>query len=254
MIVKPALRLFLTFCLLGTTSLYASAQTSASSDSERDIVDDLLKETQKSVTANHRIGIVWWIPTEFWEASTMRQGTSSERAHEMFASLREYTIVCVAVGKLGVGNINWYPEADLRANTTLRDSAGINYKPIPEVSNDAQGLLSIMKPVLANILGPMGQSLQFLMFPAKTQAGNFLADPRRSGNFSVVISDLLGPKESSFDWRLPLTSLSPPRFCPVGHERVQADWKFCPWHGVALPDAAAAAAPLPQPKKDEKPH
>jgi hypothetical protein len=254
MIVRRALRLFLVFCLLGSASVYTSAQTSPSADSERDIVDDLLKETQKSVTANHRIGVVWWMPTEFWEASTMRQGTSPERAREMFASLREYTIVCVAAGKLGVGNINWYSETDLRANTVLRDSAGINYKPITEVSSDAQSLLSVMKPVLANILGPMGQSLQFLMFPTKTQAGNFIADPRRSGNFSIVISDLLGPKESLFDWRLPLTSLSPPRFCPVGHERVQADWKYCPWHGVALPDVAAPAAQPPPPKKDEKPH
>jgi hypothetical protein len=254
MIVRGALRLFLVLCFLGATAVYTSAQAPAASDSERDVVDDLLTETQKSVTANQRIGIVWWIPAEFWEASTMRQGTSQERAHEMFASLREYTIVCVAVGKMGVGNINWYPEGDLRANTILRDSAGLNYKPITEISSDAGGLLSVMKPVLANILGPMGQSLQFLMFPAKTQAGSFIADPRRAGNFSVVISDLLGPKESSFDWRLPLTSLSPPRFCPVGHERVKADWKYCPWHGVALPDAAAPAIPPPQPKKEEKLH
>jgi hypothetical protein len=122
---------------------------------------------------------------------------------------------------------------------------------VTELSPDAQGLLSILKPVLANILGPMGQNFQFFLFPAQTSAGVAIADPRRAGSFSVVISDLLGQKESVFGWRLPLTSLSPPRFCPVGQERVQADWKYCPWHGNPLDEVAAPLAPIPEPKRKE---
>jgi len=248
---RRAVYIFLALFLFGASPLCVLAQSAAGADADSTEVEDILKETQKQVGGNHRIGLVWWIPPEFWEASAKRQGNSPDRAREMFASLREYTIVCVAVGQMGIGAINWSPEADVRAKTLLRDSAGINYKSVTELSSDAQGLLSIVKPVLTNILGPMGQNLQFLLFPSKTAAGLAIADPRRPGSFSVVISDLLGQKETVFGWRLPLTSLTPARFCPVGHERVQADWKFCPWHGNQLEEVAAPPAPAADPKKKE---
>src|SRR5467141_1460558 len=181
---------FLVLFLFGATPVCVLAQNAAGTDADSGEVEDILKETQKQVGGNHRIGIVWWIPADFWEASAKRQGSSPERAREMFASLREYTIVCVAVGKMGIGTINWSTEADVRSNTVLRDSAGINYKSVTELSSDAQGLLSIVKPVLTNVLGPMGQNLQFLLYPAKTSAGSTIADARRPGSFSVVISDL----------------------------------------------------------------
>ena len=248
---RRILQFFLASLLLGASPLCVLAQNAETSAADSSEVDDLLRETQKSVSGNHRIGVVWWIPTEFWEASAKRMGNSAERAREMFASLRDYTIVCVAVGKVGVGNINWFPEGDVRAATSLRDSAGMNYRTAAQLSSDAQGLLSVMKPVLSNILGPMGQNIQFLIFPAKTSAGNAISDPRRPGSFSVVISDLLGQKESVFGWQLPLTSLTPPRFCPVGHERVQANWKYCPWHGNPLDEIAAPPSPAADPKKKE---
>jgi hypothetical protein len=242
---------FIVLFLLGASPRCVLAQNVDSSDAGSSEANDLVRETQKNVSGNHRIGVVWWIPTEFWEASAKQQGNSPDRAREVFASLRNYTIICVAIGKMGVGNINWFPESDLRASVSIRDSTGTNYKMVTELSPDAQGLLSILKPVLANILGPMGQNFQFFLFPAQTSAGVAIADPRRAGSFSVVISDLLGQKESVFGWRLPLTSLSPPRFCPVGQERVQADWKYCPWHGNPLDEVAAPLAPIPEPKRKE---
>ena len=241
----------LLFCIAPACVL---AQNTAGTDTNSSEVEDILKETQKQVGGNHRIGIVWWIPAEFWEASAKRQGSSPERAREMFTSLREYTIVCVAVGKMGIGTINWSTPAEVRASTMLRDSAGINYKSVTELSPDAQGLLSIVTPILTNILGPMGQNIQFLLYPAKTSAGSPIADARRPGSFSIVISDLLRQKETAFAWRLPLTSLTPPRFCPIGHERVQADWKFCPWHGNQLDEVAVPPAPAGESqKKEDKP-
>jgi hypothetical protein len=243
---------FLALFLFGATPVGVLAQNAAGADADSGEVEDILKETQKQVGGNHRIGIVWWIPAEFWEASAKRQGNTPERAREMFASLREYTIVCVAVGKIGIGTINWSTEADVRANTVLRDAAGLNYKSVTEISSDAQGLLSIVKPVLTNVLGPMGQNLQFLLYPAKTSAGLTIADAQRPGSFSVVISDLLGQKETVFGWRLPLTSLTPPRFCPIGHERVQADWKYCPWHGNKLDEVPLPSSPASEPKKKEE--
>ena len=43
-------------------------------------------------------------------------------------------------------------------------------------------------------------------------------------------------------WRPPLTSVLGPMTCPKGGEPLEANWKFCPWHGVPLGDAAGSKA------------
>jgi hypothetical protein len=87
----------------------------------------------------------------------------------------------------------------------------------------------------------MGQNCVILFFPGATKMAEPIADPFVPGKFSVTITKLIGGKDRVLEWRLPLTSLSPPKYCPVGKERVQADWKYCPWHGVKL-DAAETAS------------
>lgn len=88
--------------------------------------------------------------------------------------------------------------------------------------------------MLANSIGRMGENLQVLFFPARNEKGEPLTNPKQPGDFSIVLKEIVGEPESIFAWRLPLTSLSPPRCCPFGGERVKADWNFCPWHGVRL--------------------
>ena len=216
-------------------------------------LDAIIKETQLTVGGKDTTGFVWWLPAEFWEQSAIEQGSAPEQARSSFAALHDYTMVIVAVGRIGIGNINWRSENEIRSGTSLRDSDGQSYPPLHEISGDAQGITSIVRPVLANILGPMGQNLQILFFPAKTKMGKSIADPTRAGRFSVVLSNLTTQKESEFSWRLPLTSLSPPKFCPAGKERVEASWKFCPWHGVPLDEVQVMPPQAAQPKKDEKP-
>jgi hypothetical protein len=229
------------------------AQQTAAADLADSRLDDIIKETQLTVGGKDTAGLVWWLPTEFWEQSAIQQGNSPEQARTTFAPMRNYTMIIVAVGKIGLGNINWHSENEIRSNTTLRDSDGQAYQPLKEISPDAQGIASIVKPVLANILGPTGQNLQILFFPAKTAKGKSIADPTHAGSFSVLLSNLTSQKESEFAWRLPLSSLSPPKFCPVGKERVEASWKFCPWHGNRLDETPLAPQAAEPGKKVEKP-
>jgi len=228
------------------------AQQTAAADLADSRLDDIIKETQLTVGGKDTAGLVWWLPTEFWEQSAIQQGNSPEQARTTFAPMRNYTMIIVAVGKIGLGNINWHSENEIRSNTTLRDSDGQAYQPLKEISPDAQGIASIVKPVLANILGPTGQNLQILFFPAKTAKGKSIADPTRAGSFSVLLSNLTSQKESEFAWRLPLSSLSPPKFCPMGKERVEASWKFCPWHGNRLDETPLAPQAAEPSKKVEK--
>lgn len=235
----PSLRFFLTAMLLASSPSLLCAQGSGGEGNETKL-DQIIKETQLSVGGKDTTGFVWWLPTEFWEQSAIEQGSKLEQARSSFAPLREYTMVIVAVGKIGLGNINWRSENDVRSGVVLRDSEGQTYQPVKEISGDAQGIAVIIKPVLANILGPMGQNLHILFFPGRTSKGVPIADPTRPGGFSVLLTNLTAQKETEFSWRLPLTSLSAARFCPVGKERVEANWKFCPWHGNKLEESAVA--------------
>ncbi len=217
-------------------------------------IDAIIKETQQTVGGKDTTGIVWWLPPEFWEESAVEQGTPPEQARTNFATLHDYTMIIIAVGKVGLGNINWRTEKEIRAGTILRDSEGQTYQPLQEISGDAQGIASIIRPVLGNILGPMGQNLQILFFPAKTKSGKLIADPTKASSFYVLLSNLTAQRETEFSWRLPLSSLSPPKFCPAGKERVEANWKFCPWHGVPLDNAVPPQPTAPaQARKEGKP-
>lgn len=256
---KPSLHPRLSFLLFVFLACSPAllAQAPAPAPASADVVDtrldDIIRDTQKQVSGKDVAGLVWWIPAEFWEVSAVQQGSTPEKAHETFVPMREYTMVIVAVGKVGIGSVTWFPEADVRSNTTLRDADGQSYKPLTDVSPDATGIASVVRPVLANTLGQTGQNLQIMFFPAKTAAGKMIADPTRAGSFSVAIENLAGPKLSTFEWRLPLTSLSPPRFCPVGKERVEANWKYCPWHGNKLEDPPPPPPAAATKKKEEKP-
>lgn len=249
----PVVHLALLLMLFCAGSRTLHAQQPSATDASDTKLNDIVKETQKSVGGKDSAGLVWWLPTEFWEQSAIQQGSTPEQAKTSFAPLREYTMIIVAVGKVGIGNINWYSENEVRSNTSLRDADGHTYQPLTEISSDAKGIASIVKPVLSNILGPTGQNLQVLFFPARTSKGKLIADPRQVGGFFVRISNLTAQKDSDYEWRLPLTSLSPPKFCPAGKERVEANWKFCPWHGNRLDETPSAAPGVESKKQEEKP-
>lgn len=250
---SAALRRGLILVLLCAGPVALRAQQSTAAEASDTKLDDIIKETQKTIGGKDSVGLVWWLPTQFWEQSAMQQGSSAEQAKTSFAPLREYTMIILAVGKLGIGNINWSSENEIRSNTSLRDSDGHIYQPLKDISSDAKGIASIIKPVLANILGPTGQNLQILFFPAKTVKGKLIADPTQDGGFFVRISNLTSQKDADYEWRLPLSSLSPPKFCPVGKERVEASWKFCPWHGNRLDETPPAVPVVESKKKEEKP-
>lgn len=230
----------LTLCAI---SVFAGGQATAKPASIQDLdFPGLVKETQQSPNEPGYAGLVWWIPTEYWEISAQRTGMSEEVAKQRFGPLRKYTVVAVAVGKIGIGNVNWISEPEVKENVLLRDSEGNTYPPVQKLSGDAEGLVSILKPGFTNLLGNMGQNIQLLFFPASNKMARPIADPLAPGSFTVLVTKLMNGKDKALEWKLPLTSLSPPKYCPVGKERMQANWKYCPWHGVKLDEARPFAS------------
>lgn len=197
----------------------------------------MLRETQLGVDFNGRSGLVWWIPFEFWVVSGEKDGTPAEKTRKSLSALQDYTVVGILLAKVSsLGNFDYVSPADLQKKTFVRDSDGEEYAAISEISGDAKNLADVMKPMLANAMGRAGENFAMIFLPAKGKSGKRIADATSKGQFSIVLKDVAGEPETIFHWRTPLTSFSAPRFCPVGKERVHADWDYCPWHGVKLED------------------
>ncbi|HEX3586776.1 MAG TPA: hypothetical protein VH024_12315 [Candidatus Angelobacter sp.] len=84
----------------------------------------LVRETQKIETRNNKIGMFWWIPTDFWEISWKKQGHSSEEAREKFLPLRKYNLFLIAAGTTETGNIKWRTEEEIRKGIVLFEPDG----------------------------------------------------------------------------------------------------------------------------------
>ena len=156
------------------------------------------------------------------------------QAEEFIKILRPYTVIVVVDGKIGAfGGVTYTPEAAIRDSIQIKDSKGDRYRPFSEgaFDADAKSLLSMMKPLFANMLGPMGQNMVFFLFPSNNKEGQKIADAKKEGSFSVEMG------EREFRWRLPLGSLLPPKICPTCGEKLSGAYKFCPWDGTKLPEA-----------------
>jgi len=196
---------------------------------------DVIRETQLGVSVNGYAGLVWWIPFEFWPYSAEKRGNDPAKMREQLKALKDYTIVGVFLAKVSaLGSFEYATPSDLQKKVVIRDSDGQEYTALADVTGDAKTLADLVRPVLANAMGRAGENFAMLFFPAHTKSGKQIADETAKGSFAVVLKDLAGEPETIMLWRTPLTSFSPVRYCPVGKERVHADWDYCPWHGVKL--------------------
>jgi len=238
------------FCLLTFASLSAQTATGAAPAFQPKYpgvqADDLLPETQFSTHEPGYAGLIWWIPTEFWQVSAEAHGRSMSAD---FKSLDDYTTVAIFFAKVGdLGNFDFANGADLRKNLVLRDADGNEYRPLEEVSSGATSLKGILKPMLAGAMGKLGENMEIMYFPALNKKGQRIASATSKGQFSFVLKDTLGMKEHVTQVETPLTALSPKKFCPVDHRKMIASWSFCPWHGVALEDKSNASTAVPAKK------
>jgi len=210
--------------LLTALVLFAIQSTRAADTNE------LIKETQKLVQEPKKMLLVWWIPTEFWTLTFKNDPriTDAQRT-DLTTTLDKYTVIVVFGGDFG-------PMADLKArsreeiiqNTELR----VNDKIIPlldpkDISPSAINFVSLMKPLLANMMGTMGQGLEFLLY-SNDQNGAKLIDPIKPGGFTYTA---FGNK---FAWRLPLGSLLPPKMDSATKEEFPGNYLFNPFTGSKL--------------------
>jgi hypothetical protein len=195
-------------------------------------VNALTAETQKMSDKPDAMTMIWWVPEEFWLGCAAQDPTFTEAlVKETIKTLQPYTLFAVIEGKIGTfGGVKYKSESSIRSKILLVGTNGIRYRPIgkDKIEANARNLVSMLKPVLANMLGEMGENVNFFLFPAQDKQGQNIAKANKRG----IISFLLGNEE--YRWRLPLSSLLPPKFCPNCREKCKGAWEYCPWCGTKL--------------------
>lgn len=190
----------------------------------------LTQETQRMSRETSSITMVWWIPEVFWEVSFAQSGgLTASQIQEFLKTIREYTMVAVVDGKVGVfGGVTYQPEDFIRANTRLLDAGNKSYPPLidSDINADTKNLLQMLKPLLVNMIGAMGQNMHFLLFPAKAEDGTEIANAKGKGELKIKLREL------EFKWRLPLDALLPTWVCAGCKQECKGSWHFCPWCGA----------------------
>lgn len=209
-----------------------AAQTPAVASSDRQPADvqAIVADTQWLSRSDKSMRFVWWIPPAFWRSS-MPGGTSREQVEQLVRILSPYTLIAVAQGEVGpLGIVTWTDEEAIRSRLTILDATAREYAPVAsdQINADARTIAAVLKPVLSNLVGPMGQNMYFVYFPSLTPAGTPIVDPLVEGSFTVKMGGEV------HRWRLPLGSLLPQKVCPVDGERLNGAWKYCPVHGKEL--------------------
>jgi len=193
---------------------------------------DLIKETQIQSQDPTRVALVWWLPEEFWATSIAQNpGVSEAMVKEFVETVRPYTMIVVVDGSIGAfGGVTFRSEGAVRGATTLVDSKGRTYKALEQdrIDADVKNLMQMMKPVLANMAGPMGRNMHFLVFPAKDEKGEMIADATREGSFKVLVG------KTDYAFRLPLGSLLPPKYDPRTGEKFPGNYNYNPFTGTKL--------------------
>lgn len=193
-------------------------------------IQELVRETQRNTSTDGHITVVWWMPIQFWEESLKNNAAIPAAARDqVIAALADYHVIAMLRADAGIAGLTGVqPKAELLKNARVTfDGKPIEPLAPEQVSPAAQLLLSQLKPGLASMMGQVGQSMEFVVYPAKAD-GRPVMDALQPGTLQVKLY------EQTFSWRLPLGSLLPPRRDPKSGEQFPGNYQFNPFTGEKL--------------------
>jgi hypothetical protein len=191
----------------------------------------LVQETQRMAQEPSKVLLVWWIPTEFWgEAMKDSPGVTPEIRKQFEDTLDAYMVFAVVAVDVGpMGGMTPRGRARIEADSRFI----VDGKPVPllapeQINSDALNFVSMMKPLMTNMLGQFGQGMEFLLYPNPAAEGGTRISAGSDGRFAYSAFG------HDFDWRLPLGSLLAPKVDPTSGEQFPGDYKFNPYTGSPL--------------------
>jgi len=147
-----------------------------------------------------------WMPDEFWRTTLQSSRRMTDKGiTEYIAVVHPYILIAVVDAQSGFSAPR-YTDVDTLVNeATIEDSHGTTYSPLPpdSVAEDIRNLIQMMRPVLSNMMGALGQHWTLTLDPRrslnKTLAGRtripVRATPRVPFQFdsSACCATTLGP-------------------------------------------------------------
>ena len=194
-------------------------------------LDALITETQFSSDTPDAIEMIWWLPRSFWKVSFAQDPNASEADIQAIEDLLgDNELFAVINGKIGYfGGITYTPLNE------ILDEIRFFYKDeqlvieeTESISPDLTNFLSMMKPMMAKMLGPMGENLHFIVVKNNRTSNVLPIDANEAGILKVEMN------EFSREVDLPLGSLLMEKKCPEDDKLLSGKWTYCPFHGKKL--------------------
>ena len=188
-------------------------------------------ETQKVDKSNDRLKIMWWIPNHFWKVTFDDNNMVSEEVkNNIYQYFSNYIIlVIVDVKMLGSGKLISEQKNKVIKKTYIitHDNDRIHPFKQRQLPQDMQDFLSQLKPNLSTMLGPLGQSMFFIVFESEKD-GKKIVDPSNDELSRISY------KGNEYTWRLPLGSMLPPKMDKKTNEVFPGNYKYNPYTGSQL--------------------
>ena len=191
-------------------------------------LDNLLNETQFTNDNTTDLEMIWWMPSEYWEAVFSREKyMSPEEAKMIIDTLKEYVLVIVVKGKVGMfGGITYESREDiLKSFNVYYNGSALKYMKDDSLDPDLKNFITIIGPMMKNMIGQMGENMQIFTYKndKKTPINVY-----GKGNLSFELSEYKANAD------LPLASLIMEKQCPEDKKLFNGKWSYCPIHGKEL--------------------
>lgn len=195
-------------------------------------INDLTTETQKSLDKGdaNEMSLIWWIPVEFWVESFKKDPNMTDtQINEFGAILEKYNMFVIVDGQVGsFGGVTYTPKELIEDGLFLKNNETIiSPLNLDDIDPDAKNFISMLKPLLANMLGAMGKNMNFYIFDGiNIENSKRYFDPNIQGILELNIL------KNKVVWELPLSSLLEPTICSECNKKINGKYLFCPWDGT----------------------
>lgn len=195
---------------------------------------DIVNETARNLEGGGgRVASFWWLPQEYWEGVAKELELPAEEQEKVRAVFRDYVLVGALDTRLTAGDKK--PEFASIGEVAKRSTFLRNGEEI-EVLRDVNPEMARLAPTLVYLLraslSGLGDGLRLLPLPNVDAKGNRILSGSSRGELRLVYRFDESATPQEVIWRAPLTAIAGAKKCPKGGEKLEANWDYCPWHGV----------------------
>jgi hypothetical protein len=96
------------------------------------------------------------------------------------------------------------------------------------ITPDMVNFIGMIKPMMENMIGPMGENMQVMLFENPKNKSLLPINPYSTDELNFSLGDF------KKNVQLPLSCLLEDKQCPDDNEALNGKWNFCPIHGSKL--------------------